>query len=266
MCLVFCAFQQHPHFPLLLAGNRDEYYQRPTQAAHFWPDAPQLLAGRDLQSGGSWMGISRDGRFATLTNVRDGIAIKTQAPSRGELVSQYLRQRGDPLHYLQQLRDRGAERYPGFNLLLGDRGQLYYASNRPTDHGGRASSLHIERLPPGLYGLSNGALHQPWPKVRDGIRELRELLPQLSAAEPLFSLLQPRTPAVDSELPATGIPLELERLLSSRFIHSPDYGTRSSTVFSADSNGQIRYIERQFDQRGEYCQSSLFEFNCETQP
>lgn len=241
MCLILFAYRAHPEYRLVLAANRDEFHDRPAAPADFWGDAPDVLAGRDLRGGGSWLGVTRSGRFAAVTNYRDPreLLAPRSAPSRGELVSGFLRGSDSPAEYLDALSSRAAE-YNGFNLLVGDRDALYWFSNR--------SGAAPVRLEPGVYGLSNHLLDTPWPKVVRGRAALRDALAAAAPldVEPLFRLLADRAPAADRELPDTGVGVERERLLSSPFIASPDYGTRASTVLLVRADGAARLVERTF--------------------
>lgn len=235
MCLILIAYRCHPGYPLLIAANRDEFHDRPTAPLAFWDDAPHLMAGRDLKEGGTWLGMTRAGRFAALTNYRDPARTLPNAPSRGRLVSDYL-QGGEPARvYLDRLAPR-ASAYNGFNLLLGDEEGLHYYANH-------ASEPHV--LEPGLYGLSNHLLDTPWPKLKRSRLLLRQLLDRQPNPTPddLLQLLVDRTPAPDAELPRTGVPLEWERWLSPIFITAPGYGTRSSTVLLVDDRGCARLVE-----------------------
>jgi uncharacterized protein with NRDE domain len=236
MCLILIAYHAHPGYKLVVAANRDEFYERPTAPLAFWDDAPEVLAGRDLKAGGTWLGITRAGRFAALTNYRDPSRVLPDAPSRGQLVGTYLREVESARAALERLAAQ-AGAYNGFNLLLGDGEGLFYYSN--LTGGYRA-------LEPGLYGLSNHLLDTGWPKLRRGLAKLREVLGQRSNPDPddLLSLLTDRTPAPDNELPNTGVPLEWERWLSPMFIKAPGYGTRSSTVLLVSDAGCARMIER----------------------
>jgi uncharacterized protein with NRDE domain len=238
MCLILFAWKRHRNFPLILAANRDEFYDRASAPAGFWDDAPDLLAGRDLRDGGTWLGITRGGRVAALTNYRDPASLKTGAPSRGLLVSDYLRGRESPGAYLDRIAS-DADRFNGFNLLVGDTDELFCFSNR----GAR------ERLQPGIHGLSNHLLDTPWPKVTRGKRALEALLEEEKGMSPetLFALLADRTRPPDDHLPDTGVGLAWERLLSPLFIESPAYGTRSSTVLLIDRKGNVNFIERVFN-------------------
>ncbi len=240
MCLILFAYRAHPRYELLLAANRDEYYSRPTAPLGFWDEAPDLLAGRDLVAGGTWLGVTRDGRFAAITNYRHSAAqVRPDAPSRGPLVSDYLKGGELGWDYLQGLLPNAAD-YNGFNLLLGDSSGLFYYSNQ----GGEPQLLE-----PGLYGLSNHLLNTPWPKVEWGRRGLATLLDR--EAEPdtaaLLSLLEDRQRAPDEELPDTGVGLELERVCSSLFIESSDYGTRSSTILRVSRQSQVTLLEKTWD-------------------
>ena len=237
MCLVLFAYKVHPSYNLIVAANRDEFYNRATASAHYWEDDSTILAGRDLEKQGTWMGISKEGRFSALTNYRDPSESLEGKRSRGELVANALKYSGEIRDYMQTL-SFARERYPGYNLLAGDQKELYYYSN---------ISNSLEILQPGIYGLSNDLLNTDWPKVMSGKEELANCinLSQDHLVENLFSILRNSDPFPDEYLPNTGVPLELERLLSSLFIKSEDYGTRSSTVLLM-SNQHIQYVERTY--------------------
>lgn len=237
MCLLFFAYDCHPRYRLILAANRDEYYKRPTQSAHFWESHPEVLAGRDLKMLGTWMGITRSGRFAALTNVRDPAAQITNAQSRGMLVKNFLCSQDSPVEYLQAVALNDAF-YNPFNLLVGDKSRLMYY---------RQSSSIME-LSPGIYGLSNHSLDTPWPKVLKSKQALANYIENELAIDPqvLFNILADREPAQDYELPETGISYEFEKLLSSIFIQGSDYGTRSSTVLLIDRHNHVTFKEKSF--------------------
>lgn len=235
MCLIVFAWKLIPSCPLILAANRDEFYERPSQAANWWEDAPDVYAGRDLQAGGTWLGTDRRGRFAALTNIRNGPAAHSGKRSRGELVADYLRGELSAEHYLQKISASAAE-YNGFNLLLGDATMAYWFSN-DTAETGRA-------LVPGIYGLSNGALDTPWPKVVRAKAQFASLLCQSAPDDAYFEMLADTTPASDSKLPDTGVSLEWERLLSPICIESPSYGTRASTLLRIHANGSAQLVEK----------------------
>ncbi|HET8730821.1 MAG TPA: NRDE family protein [Moraxellaceae bacterium] len=247
MCLIALAWQAHPDYPLIVAANRDEFHARGAAPARFWPEAPWLLAGRDLDAGGTWMGVTRCGRFAALTNFREPLAAKG-ARSRGLLVSEYLLSCVDPLAYAEKVRAEGAH-YSGFNLLVSDGERLVALSNR-----GMAPTV----LPPGVYGLSNHLLDTPWPKVRRA-REALQVLTGSPSVEGLLHLLADDAAAPDEELPDTGVGPVLERLLSSPFIRSAAYGTRASTALLAGRT-RIRFVEQSFRPEGPG-ERSDFEFD-----
>ena len=233
MCLILMAWRVHAEFPIVIAANRDEFHRRPTAAAQWWPDRPRLLAGRDLQAGGTWLGITADGQIAALTNYRDPRQIKPLAPSRGELVLQVLESRAGIAARLSRLQTVGAQ-YSGFNLLCTDGRELgVYESV--------ADSARL--LAPGIYGLSNHLLDTPWPKVQRAKSQLAQAIGSLPDETALLELLCDDSVPGDDELPRTGVSLEWERLLSSAFIATGDYGTRSSTVIRVAANGSATFRE-----------------------
>jgi uncharacterized protein with NRDE domain len=237
MCLIFFAWRTHPDYPLVVAANRDEFYARPTAAAKFWEDAPEVLAGRDLEGGGTWLGVSRGGRFAALTNHRKASSRLENAPTRGRLVSDFLTSRASPLDYVRSLAPNGAA-YNGFNLLVADSESLCWLSNL----GGEP-----RRLEPGVYAISNDLLDTPWPKVVRGKSAFQNLLTHGDLDfEKFFDLLLDRQVAEDTALPDTGIGLLRERSLSPIFITAGDYGTRSSTVLLMGVDGGVEFEERTF--------------------
>jgi uncharacterized protein with NRDE domain len=252
MCLIFISLRQHPQFPLLMAANRDEFYQRQTAVADFWPDHPHVLGGRDLEAGGTWMGITRSGRISLLTNYRDLGNLKTQAPSRGHLVSDYLLSQAQPEDYLKQI-EPTAGQYNGFNVLVGTHTELFYLSNYKKG---------IAQLAPGLHGLSNHLLNTPWPKVARGKEKIAAVWQQPHVrADEVFEVLFDDLRAPDDQLPDTGIGLERERALSSMFIKSPGYGTRCSTFISVDLHNHVFFAERTFDLTTFQHRTRTFEFD-----
>lgn len=236
MCLILLAHDAHPRYRLVVAANRDELYARPAAPAAWWPDAPEVLAGRDLRGGGTWLGVTRGGRFAAVTNFRETALAAPDAPSRGHLVGGFLRGADTPGAYLGALAARAGE-YAGFNLLVGEGGGLRWLGSR----GGAARALE-----PGVYGLSNALLDTPWPKVVRGKAGLAVALAGGGEVDPaaLFRVLWDAEPAPDAHLPDTGVGLERERMLSSPFIRTPDYGTRASTVLLVGRDGRVRFVER----------------------
>jgi uncharacterized protein with NRDE domain len=241
MCLVVFGWNACPGLTLAVAANRDEFLRRPTARASFWNDAPHLLAGRDMEAGGTWLGVTRKGRVAFLTNHRDPRSHREGAPSRGALVAEFLKGEENPEDFLRR-KEMEAAQYNGFHLVVADRLELWYLTNA----GGGASPL---RLAPGVHGLSNGPLDDPWPKTRRSVERLGRVLggAGLPPPETLLDLLADRSRAADAELPSTGVPLEWERLLSSVFIEGASYGTRSSTVLLVTDEGRVRFVERTFE-------------------
>lgn len=253
MCLLVLAWKSHPRYRLIVAANRDEFHDRPAAPLGWWQDEPRILAGRDLQGGGTWMGVARSGRFGIVTNFRD---LETppagDAPSRGDLVTRFLTGATSPKEYLDDLRGR-APRYAGFNLLLGGPRALYYFSNR--------DGAVARNLAPGVYGLSNHLLDSPWPKLlrtRTRFAELAQDDPV--ELEALFRLLADREPADVDETPDTGLPAEWERALSAPFVMHGRYGTRCSTLMLVERNGHTTVAERRFDAGGELTGSSRMAF------
>jgi len=240
MCLILFAYQQHPDYPLVVIANRDEYYARPTRSAHWWDDEPDILAGRDLTAGGTWMGVNRSGRFAAVTNVREPGGMSPGELSRGELTRNFLSSNDSAQDFLHRLQP-DIQSYSGFNLLLGDSSGLWFNSNRT---GG------ISKNEAGIYGISNGRFDEAWPKLESGKQLLAEALNQTTDGGELLKILTDNNQASDDQLPDTGIGLEFERLLSSRFIHSPGYGTRASTLVRFSHNDRVEFIEKNFDVNG----------------
>ena len=235
MCLILFAYRQHVDYPFVVIANRDEYYARPTRHAQWWDDA-DIFAGRDLEAGGTWLGVNRHGHFAAVTNVREPGSMKAGKKSRGELTRGYLSATHTAEEYLQQLAPQDQD-YAGFNLLLADQRGLWFYSNR--DHG-------IKRIQPGIYGISNGGFDEPWPKLSSGKLELSgQLAGSVNEAE-LMAILTDHQTAEDHELPTTGVSLDIERLLSSRFIRSPEYGTRACSVVTIDANNRVRFSEQNY--------------------
>jgi uncharacterized protein with NRDE domain len=239
MCLIVFAWGVRADFPLVVGANRDEFFARPTQGASPWTDAPHVLAGRDLEQGGTWLGVTRTGRMAAVTNYRDGARSRRRRRSRGWLVRDYLLSEQSPERYLSAVHAQRAE-YDGFNLIAGSLDGLWHYSNR---------SAELTRVAPGVHGLSNHLLDTPWPKVERAKRRLRAVAADALPDEltgGLFDILADRALPPDADLPQTGVPIEWERLLASAFIQSADYGTRSSTAVLLDAAGGWRFEERSF--------------------
>lgn len=238
MCLIVFAWRPSQAVPLVVAANRDEFHARAALPMSAWEDAPQLIAGRDLQAGGTWMGITREGRFAALTNIRE----PNQPPgrhSRGTLPERFLRAEMPPEEYLAELTSQRAD-FAGFNLLVGDSQSLWHLNSREGAP---------RRLPEGVFGLSNASLDTPWPKL---LRARSKLAGCLEAPRPdtLLQVVADRQQAGDHELPDTGVGAEMEKLLSSAFIVGRDYGTRASTALIRRHDGSLDMLERSFGPEG----------------
>ena len=239
MCLILLSYDIHPVYRVVLAANRDEYYDRPTEPLAFWDDISDILASRDLKRSGVWLGVTRTGRIAAITNYREPFLRLENAPSRGLLVSDFLSGTESPKHYLDNIKTTG-HRYNGFNLLLGDRSGLFYYSNKGNN---------IQKLQPGFYGLSNHLLDTPWPKIEKGKAALEALLEggDKIDLEDVFHVLADRSYPPDDQLPNTGVDRDWERVLSPLFITSPSYGTRSSSVVVMERTGRVIFAERTFE-------------------
>ena len=257
MCLILMALSSHPTYPLIVVANRDEFYARPTADATFWDDAPHVLAGRDLREGGTWLGVSRSGRFAAVTNFR-GPDVPPAAPvSRGQLVGDFLLGNQDTAGYLATVAENG-HHYRGFNLVAGTSADIHYYANR--------GDRRPEAVTPGIHALSNHLLNTPWPKVERAKAHLSALLARERVETgALLDLLLDQTPATETELPDTGVGLERERQLSPIFIRTAEYGTRSSTLLLIDAEGEVSFTERTFVGGHPQSQRS-FEFNLHEVP
>lgn len=254
MCLILFSYDNHPRYRLVLIANRDEFYDRPTAAANFWEDDNGILAGIDLKEGGTWLGLTRWGRFAAITNYRDPSTRKEQAISRGLLVSEYLRTDVEAEKYIEKIKT-DIDHYNDFNLLIGDTQNLYYLSSKPT------SSLVLQ---PGTYGLSNHLLDTPWPKIKSGKNALNDKLSGKTdfSIEQLFEILKDETQPEDENLPETGVGLEWERMLAPIFIKSQTYGTRSSTILLIDQSNNVTFVERTYNQSDQsLTEDRIFELN-----
>lgn len=256
MCILFIAVNQHPDYPLIIAANRDEFHQRPTSVSNFWHDHRNILAGRDLSAGGTWMGINRSGKIAALTNVRAPGQERPAAITRGELVSNFLREHYSEQDYLQQLQESHMN-YNGYNLLFGSVDHLWVYNNFDNT---------VFQLGNGVYGLSNANLDSPWPKIHAGKTALAEYCQHANklSHEHLFTLLNNTQTASDETLPQTGVPIEWERMLSSIFIQSKQYGTRSSTILLINSQNHCYWEERTYNPAAEITNTQVIEFDLES--
>lgn len=249
MCLVALAFRQHPEYPLVVVANRDEFYDRKASAAHFWDDHPNLLAGRDLQAGGTWFGVNRFGQWATVTNYPGG-DVSAEMRSRGDLPRHFLSPPvghqvlapHSPAEYIRRVAAE-ANRFRGFSFLAGDVGELAYCSNASTDGKGLT-----ENLSPGIYTLSNDVLNTPWPKAQYAHNSLAAALEQAGKiqVDSLLGILGSREQFPDHQLPDSGLGLEMDRVLSPPFIVSESYGTRCTTVLLIGSDGSVNFSEQSY--------------------
>ncbi|MGE4370161.1 MAG: NRDE family protein [Burkholderiaceae bacterium] len=267
MCIAYLAVNAHAEWPLFIAANRDEFHARPAQPAGFWPHAPAVIAGIDDQGGGTWLGLTRTGRFALITNYRDPHRQQADAPSRGDLAREFLQGGDTAAAYAHQVAEQ-AGRYNGFNLILGECApdgsplrtavRAFYVSNR-------AMPDHAQPLASGRHVVSNHLLNTPWPKAQR-LRAALDALPlhDLPAMAPdIFAILRDDTPADDHALPSTGLSLERERLLSSPFIVSPNYGTRCSTLVAVHRSGRAFFSELTYNPQGEPTERNDWPFHLE---
>ncbi len=235
MCLVVIAWHQHEAFPLIIAGNRDEFHARPTERLHWWTDHSRILGGRDLQAGGTWLASSRNGRFATITNYRDAVPPDGAHRSRGELVVGFVTGTSRPIDYARAIE---LEAYAGFNLFVCDGKTLAYASNRD------GSPRELE---PGLYGVANAGLDAPWHKTLVSKRRMRALLEGGAVnTEALFDILADRERGPVGDVSTNGLDFELAHALTAPFVAQPEYGTRASTIVMVSREGQVDVVERRF--------------------
>ena len=250
MCLVVFAWKVHPDYPLILAANRDEYHARPAQEAHWWPDRPDILAGRDLQAGGTWLALSRSGRFATVTNYREAQKQRPGLRSRGEIATQYSGSNSSAYDFVAAL---DGDRYAGVSVLVADGDSICYRSNRNDT---------AVSLSPGIYGLSNASLDTPWSKLlrtKDALAE-RIADGNINPTE-LLRLLADRSPAPHEEIDAGAMPYKMARAVTAPFIVTDDYGTRCSTTVLVGAEGRIQFCERRYGPDGNKSGESTFDFH-----
>lgn len=249
MCLIALSLGQHDQYPLILAANRDEFHARPTKDAHWWPDKPDILGGRDLQAGGTWLALHRNGRFATVTNFRDAAPPSSGLLSRGHLVTGFLESKMGPRDYLNTIRGSA---YAGFNLIVGTIAEVAYLSNREEG---------VRTVGPGTYGLSNALLDGPWHKVEQTRERLSSMLTDDDVNESsLMRLMNDRAKAPVSEIEKGHLDFRTAHSISAPFIVMPDYGTRCTTVLLADRDGKWHFTERRFDPAGRKAGESRMSF------
>lgn len=260
MCLILTSWQSHPEYPLVVLANRDEFYERATDPMHWWDDHPHILAGRDRADvkgqSGTWMGISKTGRFAAITNVRAPSEKNPDAQTRGEITAKFLKSADNPETFID-VHGHTFNRYNGFNLLATDLSDkdpvLAWLSNRVLM--GKSfrprKVMHPQKLNPGIYGLSNGMLDTPWPKVQHRVGAFAQLLAmdtgEFKRSEHYLRAMEDMTQAPDDYLPQTGVSYEWEKALSSAFIRTPNYGTRSTSLIRIRKDGRYEVIEKLFN-------------------
>jgi uncharacterized protein with NRDE domain len=248
MCLLLLAYQYHPNYKIILAANRDEFYKRPALPLHNWKDHPELFAGKDLEGKGTWLGITKTGKLAVITNYRNMGSIKKDAPTRGKLVTDFLLNKIAAERYSDILIKTG-NIYNGYNLIYGEIDNLYYFSNLKD----KAS-----KLSPGIYGLSNHLLDTPWPKVVKSKREFSKILEEETPSKyELFEILLDNEIFADEELPDTGLPRDLEKMVSPIFTSTDEYGTRSSSVILIDQDNNVLFMEKSLNDNKEWETSSI---------
>lgn len=249
MCLIVLATGQHPDYPLILAANRDEFHARPTQAANWWPDKPGIVGGRDLQAGGTWLALRKDGHFATVTNFRDAQPPSPQHRSRGHLVTDFLDGELGPQDYLATI---APDAYAGFNLIVGTAHEVAYLSNREDG---------MREIQPGVHGLSNALLDGPWHKVERSRKKLTGLLTAGTVNETtLMRLMDDREKAAVAEVESAHLDFGRAQAITAPFIVMPDYGTRCTTIVLVDKDDNWHFTERRFDSAGNRTGESRFTF------
>lgn len=235
MCLLLISYKVYPNYKIIIAANRDEFYDRPAEAANYWKENPSILAGKDLKAGGTWLGITKEGRFAAITNYRNMKINNENAPSRGKLIIDFLSNKTSIEDYSNKLKE-SSRRYNGYNLVFGDKENLFYFSN---------ATEKLIKLTPGIYGLSNHLLDTPWPKVEKSKNSFKEKINNKDVGiNDLFDILSDKTAPPDEFLPNTELNIEIERAVSPIFVETPFYGTRSSTVILWDNNDKIIFVEK----------------------
>lgn len=256
MCILFLALKQHKDFPMIICANRDESHRRRTQSAHFWEENPQLLAGKDLQAGGSWLGVNKLGRFAAITNFRTASGMETDKKSRGELVTKALEENSA---INEQWLKHHSDDYNHFNLIYGSAAEMFCYSS---------SNKSQIQLSDGFHAISNGAIDDIWPKMANGQRQLERIVKSTEdiAIDKLLAVLQDQSQAKVEELPDTGLTVEWEQLLSSIFIRNDNYGTRSSSLILQNKQALLTFFEVEYDQTGQQLEQHHFEFSCITSP
>jgi uncharacterized protein with NRDE domain len=235
MCLIVFAYKSHPDYKLILAANRDEFYDRPTEVAKWWEDHPHILGGRDLKAKGTWMGVDKRGRFSAVTNFRDFSNVREEAKSRGDLPVDFLKNGTSASAYLSNVL-KEADQYNGFNLLTMDE-EMVHVSNHENK---------VNVLNEGVFGLSNALLDTPWPKVEKAKAAFNHTINNHFQMKDLLGVMQDSSIAADEQLPQTGLPIEMERAVSAMCIRTPNYGTCCSTAITIDYDGNVQFLEKSY--------------------
>ena len=248
MCLLLLAYKSHPNYKIILAANRDEFYKRPTLPLHNWKNHPELFAGKDLEGKGTWLGITKTGKLAAITNYRDMASIKKNAPTRGKLVTDFLMNK-IPAEKYSDILIKTTKIYNGYNLIYGEINNLYYFSNL---------NDKALKFSPGIYGLSNHLLDTPWPKVIKSKKKFSKILEEtIPSKYELFELLLDSEIFPEKELPNSGLSKELEKMVSPIFTSSDEYGTRSSSVILIDNENNVHFMEKSLNVNKEWETSSV---------
>ncbi len=251
MCLLLISYKSHPEFKLIVAANRDEFYNRPALKAGYWQEDNNILAGKDLLGGGTWLGITKQGKFAAITNYRDMSDIKPDAPTRGDLTLKFLSENISAEEYGKKISENASD-YNGYNLIFGNIEDMFYYSNK---------SLKLLKLTPGIYGLSNHLLDTPWPKVKKSKLSFSEVLNSGDVTpNDIFKILSDSSIPADDSLPNTGLSPEIERAVSPVFVQTPLYGTRCSTVIFWNNNDEISFVEKSLTSEDKQWITSSYNF------
>lgn len=252
MCLILFSWDNHPQYKLILAANRDEFYDRPTDPLQAWQENSDILAGKDLTGGGTWMGVNKQNKFSALTNHRNPARILQDAPSRGDLTLDFL-QRSVSEESYYEAKSKKLDQYNGFNLLVGSFNKMCYFNNVDENY---------QELTKGIYGLSNAVLDTPWPKLTKAKNAFTELVADANpAVEQFYDILQDKALADDEELPQTGVPYEWEKAISAVFIEKENYGTCCSTVVTVTHEGRGKIHELSYPVGNRKAEEKVIDFN-----
>ncbi|MEL6557289.1 MAG: NRDE family protein [Bacteroidota bacterium] len=252
MCLILFSWDNHPQYKLILAANRDEFYERPTDPIHSWQENSNIIAGKDLTGGGTWMGVSKQNKFAAITNHRNPTRILQDAPSRGDLTLDFLKDTVSEENYYTE-KSRTLDQYNGFNLLVGSFNKMSYFNNVDGNY---------QELKKGIYGLSNAVLDTPWPKLSKAKNAFAKVVDDANpAVDDFYKILQDKTLADDAELPQTGVPYEWEKAISAVYIEKENYGTCCSTVVTVTHDGAGKIHELSYPVGNRKAEEKIIDFD-----